>query len=120
MVEFRLYVTPNGASPFREWLDGLDQREQAKVYATIRNIEQHGMPVALRNEWVKKLDADIWEIRAQFAGNAQRAPFFLQDDIGIITHGFSKKTRKVPRQELLRARRIMTRYKEEQHAIATV
>lgn len=121
MLEFEVYASADGSSPFREWMDGLDRREQAKVYATIRNVERYGIGTALRNEWVKKLDADIWEVRAQLGGNAQRAPFFFVcGNTCVITHGFSKKTPKTPRRELRRAHRIMARYKEERDADGTI
>ena len=66
-------------------------------------------------------DADIWEVRAQFGGNAQRAPFFFVcGNTCVIAHGFSKKTPKTPRRELRRAHRIMARYKEERDAYGTI
>ncbi|KFI95377.1 type II toxin-antitoxin system RelE/ParE family toxin [Bifidobacterium scardovii] len=121
MLEFEVCASADGSSPFREWMDGLDRRERAKVYATIRNVERYGIGTALRNEWVKKLDADIWEVRAQFGGNAQRAPFFFVcGNTCVIAHGFSKKTPKTPRRELRRAHRIMARYKEERDAYGTI
>lgn len=121
MVQFRYYQTKEGVSPFLTWLNKLRRNDQAKVYATIKNIEIFGLGIAMQKEWVKKLDNDIWEIRSQFGGNIQRAPFFfVKGNICIITHGFTKKTPKTPKRELATAHRIMKQYEEEHDANTTI
>ncbi|KAB8287846.1 toxin RelE [Bifidobacterium ramosum] len=121
MPKFRYYQTKEGTSPFVEWMGGLRRNDRAKVYATIRNIELFGIGIALQQGWVKKLDADIWEIRSQFGSNIQRAPFFfIQGDMCVITHGFTKKTQKTPKRELNTAHHIMDRYQEEHDADAII
>lgn len=106
-LTFELYETEDGECPFKDWVIQLPTKESAKLMAVINNIQEHGIPVALKMQWVKKLDEDIWEIRSQSFGNAQRACYFhLHGTKYIITHGFSKKTQKTPKKEIQRAHSI--------------
>ena len=66
-------------------------------------------------EWVKKLDNDIYEIRSKVGSNIQRALYFQK--VGneyLITHGFTKKTKKTPKTEIERAKSIRDKYKEDE------
>ncbi|PWG62668.1 type II toxin-antitoxin system RelE/ParE family toxin [Bifidobacterium callitrichidarum] len=117
MVRFDYYTEGDHSSQFEEWIRKLPPKDKIKLLATIHNIEQYGLQIALRKEWVKKIDDEIWEIRSRFGNNIQRGPFFFaQGDLCIITHGFTKKTQKTPKSEINRAREIMKRYKENNHA----
>jgi len=56
--------------------------------------------------YFKKLEGtdDIWECRVQLGSNAYRLlGFFFQKGVVVLTHGFSKKSRKTPRSEIERA-----------------
>ena len=111
---FEIFRTTDGKCPFIEWHDSLPPKDARKFDAVVRRIEEHGIPISLKMQWVKKLDDEIWEIRSQVAGNIQRACYFQK--VGakyVITHGFTKKTQKTPPQEIERAKEIMKRYRKE-------
>ena len=63
-------------------------------------------PEVVPSTYFKKLvgTEEIWEYRIQFASNAYRILcFFEGNSVVILTHGFVKKTRKTPPQEIERA-----------------
>ncbi len=89
----------------------LPAKDRAKLLATITKIEEHGLAEATRQQWVKHLEGEIWEIRSQFANNIQRACYFhAEHDHHIITHGFTKKT---PHSEIRKAQTFYKLYKQE-------
>lgn len=111
--KFTFYQRPNGRIEFLEFLETLPLKDQEKLLATISAIEEVGLIDAFRKEWCKKLDNDIYEIRSKVASNIQRALYFHEvDNQYIITHGFTKKTQKAPRQELEHARYLKQEFEE--------
>ncbi|MBX2973064.1 MAG: type II toxin-antitoxin system RelE/ParE family toxin [Flavobacteriales bacterium] len=75
------------------------------------NIEQAGE----KNdpELMKKLDTEIWEIRAVANGVQYRLLAFwdkARKRIVVATHGFVKKTDKVPGREIRRAHDLKREY----------
>ena len=111
--KFEFYTRTNGRNEFIEFLQNLPIKDRQKLLATISMIQEQGLLVAQRMEWVKKLDSDIFEIRSKVSSNIQRALYFhVVDDRFIITHGFTKKTQKTPKKEIGRAEDIMKQYLE--------
>ncbi len=58
--KFEFYKRPNGRTEFIEFLQFLPLKYQQKLQATISTIQEQGLLVAQRMEWVKKLDNDIF------------------------------------------------------------
>lgn len=55
------------------------------------------MLIAERQEWVKKLETNLYEIRSKRASNIQRAIYFQVHDTNyLITNAFTKKFQKTP------------------------
>lgn len=78
---------------FEDYLDSLPDKDAAKLLAVINNIEEHGLAIAERQKWTKKLQTNLYEIRSKYASNIQRAIYFhWEGDRYVITHGFQKKT----------------------------
>lgn len=79
-------------------------------------IQEQGLLVAQRMEWVKKLNNDIFEIRSKVSSNIQRALYFhVMDNRYVITHGFTKKIQKTPATEINKALTIKKEFEEEHH-----
>ncbi|MEY8463811.1 type II toxin-antitoxin system RelE/ParE family toxin [Streptococcus merionis] len=115
--KFEFYTRPNGRTEFIEFLQGLPPKDKQKLLATIAMIQEHGLLVAQRMEWVKKLDKDIFEIRSKVSSNIQRVFYFhVLDDRYIITHGFTKKTQKTPAAEIEHAKELKREFEENDHA----
>lgn len=83
------------------------KKDKQKLLATINMVQEHGLLVAQRMEWIKKVDNDIFEIHSKVSSNIQRALYFhVTDERYIITHGFTKKTQKTSVNETKHAKRI--------------
>lgn len=98
MFEFEYYDW----NEFSTFLKALPLKERTKFAGTIAKIEDQGLYVAARQRWTRKIDGQIHllEIRSKFSSNIVRAPFFKSSD---ITHGFKKKSQKMPKKELDKA-----------------
>lgn len=93
------YRTREGECPVEGFFASLSPKEQRKVFWVLKLIEDlERVPT----EYFKKLrDTDeIWECRIRSGSNAYRVlSFFFRGDTLVLTHGYSKKSRKAdPRQ----------------------
>jgi phage-related protein len=69
------------------------------------------------HNFLKKLDSDIWEFRTKYKNLHHRLLAFWDKrnkikTLVICTHGFIKKTDKVPKHEIEKARKLMKQYFE--------
>lgn len=112
--KFEFYERPNGHNEFLEFLEKLPKKDQDKLLAVIHNVEVHGLLVAGKMKWVKKLEDNLFELRSELGNNIQKALYFhWTDSRFIITHGFSKKSQKTPSKEILRVLEIRREFEEE-------
>lgn len=96
------------------FLNEIPEKDADKLLTTIKNIQDLGMLTAIRKEWVKRLNDDIFEIRSKIGSNIQRALYFQKvGQVYVITHGFTKKTQKTPSLEIEKAEKIMYQYRKE-------
>lgn len=54
---------------FKLFLEQSPNKDAAKLVATIQKIEENGLLIAERQEWVKKLENNLYEIRSKRASN---------------------------------------------------
>ena len=98
--KFSSYRRINGHDEFQEFYEELPTKQREKLTALIKCIERQGLLTAIKMEWIKKLDKNIYEIRSQEAKNIQRCLYFHDDgNRYIITHGFTKKLKKLPQEK---------------------
>lgn len=95
-----------------EFLDTLDEKVRDKV---IYNIQKARFSNDI--ELFKKLQDEIWEFRTLYNRSHIRLFAFWdksgeQETVVISTHGFIKKTDKIPTAELEKAKRIRKQYFE--------
>ena len=86
----------------RDWLLSLRAEERKVIGDDIRTM-QFGWPVGM--PLVRKLDADLWEVRVTLASGIARVFFTVVQDEAILLHGFIKKSQKTPLMELETARK---------------
>ena len=111
---FEYIKRSDGTSEFEDFLDSLPEKDAVKLLAVIEKTEKYGLPVAARNQWVKKLETNLYELRSKVSSNIQRVFYFhVVDNRYVITHGFTKKTDKTPENEKKRAREIRKKFMEE-------
>lgn len=100
MREVRFYRSPTGHCPAQEFLDSLSGKQAQKVVWVLRLVEElESVPA----QYLKKLGGteDLWEIRAQHAGDTFRMLGFLEPPgVLVLTSGFAKKSEKLPRREI--------------------
>lgn len=106
MREIRFYRTLSGHCPVEGFLDALPSKKAQKVVWVLRLIEElNDVPA----QYFKKLGGTdaLWEVRARQGSDAYRLlGFFDSPNLVVLTSGFSKKSQKVPREEIdLAARR---------------
>ena len=92
------------------FLDSLENKVRLKI---IYNIDK--ARINIDPELFKKLDSDIWEFRTKYNRNQYRLLAFWDkrktvETLVIATHGFIKKTKKAPKSEIDKARKIMEIY----------
>ncbi|MDR2035137.1 MAG: type II toxin-antitoxin system RelE/ParE family toxin [Coriobacteriales bacterium] len=105
----------DGTSEFIAFMNTLPQKDQAKLYAIISLTEEHGIEIAKKMKWTKKLRDGICELRSKQGSDTQRVLYFHnQGEEYIITHGFTKKTDVVPAQEIERSRRMRDEYLKDE------
>jgi phage-related protein len=102
----RTFTTDAGGKPVEDWIRLLEPSARAEVVATIDLPERHG--TALGMPFVRSMGNGLWELRARDASGIYRVLYFQWKGrtFGLL-HGFSKKARATPKQdlELARARR---------------
>lgn len=96
---------------FESFLDSLPVKDAAKLVMIIHKIETYGLLIAERQQWIKKLENNLYEIRSKRSSNIQRAIYFqIQGNRYMITNGFTKKTQKTPVSEKKMAKERRAHY----------
>ena len=112
--KFLSFRRPNGHNEFEEFMESLPIKDFQKLHAVITSIEEVVILTAIQQEWVKKLNSEIYEIRSKVSTNIQRVLYFHEsNNMYIITHGFTKKTQKTPTREINHAITIKKEYEKE-------
>jgi len=91
-----------GRSLVLEYIEGLSEKEQAKVFKYIEFLRIN--KGYLEEPYSKHIKGKIRELRVDFARNRRRILFFIFIKRTIVLlHGFLKKTAKTPISEIKRA-----------------
>jgi phage-related protein len=93
-----------------ELLDTLEEKVKDKILYNLEKSKYVNDPKLL-----KKLDNDIWEFRSKYRKIQYRLLSFWDktessETLIVSTHGIIKKTDKVPKSEIEKARQIMKKY----------
>lgn len=89
----------NGDCPIKDYLNSVDKKLRAKILWTIGLLETNGNMLGM--PYSEHLDDGIFELRTKQGSDISRVLYFFC--IGrkiILTHGFTKKTNKVPKGEI--------------------
>ena len=105
LSELVFYETPAGRVPALEFLRGQPKAVRAEGGWLLQQLQKHGS--RLGRPIVGYLEDGIYELRWQVERNEYRLLFFFSGrQIVVVTHGFSKKAKKVPKVEIEGARRM--------------
>lgn len=99
------YRSAAGSEPVREWLRSLPAEDRRVIGGDLATL-QVGWPIGM--PLCRALGGGLWEVRSSLPSRRiARLLFFVADDrIGVV-HGFIKKTRKTPAEDIELARRRM-------------
>ena len=103
----------NGDCPIKDYLDSVDKKLRAKILWTIGLLEANGNMLGM--PYSEHLDDGIFELRTKQGSDISRVLYFFC--IGrkiILTHGFTKKTKKVPKSEIETAKKYREIYVSRQ------
>jgi len=102
LLQVVFFRTGSGREPVREWLLELDKEDRKVIGEDIKLVQFRwplGMPL------VRKLEADLWEVRSHLSGGRiARISFTVKGSEMALLHGFIKKTQKTPQHDLAVAR----------------
>ncbi len=108
MYEVIFFTTNKGICPVDELLDILTPKVQAKVEKWMFKLQEHGPN--LPRPFADVVDGKIRELRVSFSPNTYRFLYFFHGKRIVITHGFVKKTKQVPMNEIDKSRKYMLDY----------
>ena|SRR5437867_4281346 len=100
MREIQFYRNASGDCPVEEFLDGLGPRQAQKVAWVLKLVKE--LPLVPK-QYLKKLEGtnELWELRADFGGEAFRLlGFWGAGNRIVLTNGFAKKTQKTPDRQI--------------------
>ena len=96
-----------------DFLQNINAKTRRKILYNIRKAS-----ISQNSKLFKKLAGNIWEFRTLYNKKQVRLLAFWDKEEGalvVATHGFIKKTSKVPKQEIERAETIRTIYFDEKN-----
>ncbi|MEW8389591.1 MAG: type II toxin-antitoxin system RelE/ParE family toxin [Candidatus Thiodiazotropha sp.] len=97
------YRSAAGREHVKDWLKSLDRGDRRTIGEDIKTVEigwPLGMPL------VRKMDANLWEVRSDISDNRiARVLFTVRRNSMILLHGFVKKSRSTPKADLDLAKR---------------
>lgn len=110
MYNIEFYISINGESPIKDFLDSLEKKMLAKALRELELLQEFGHD--LREPHVKYMQDGIFELRIKSGSDISRIFyfFFTKENI-ILTNGFIKKTDKTPQKEIVKATEYMKDYK---------
>lgn len=96
--------------PVDDFLEMLDDKAREKIFYNITLARARNDP-----RLFKKLNGAYWEFRAEYRGLQYRLIAFWdkrnsKQTLVVATHGFVKKTDKLPMKELIKAEGIRVKY----------
>lgn len=98
ILQVIFFRNPSGREPVREWLKEMDKEDRTAIGEDIKLVQFRwplGMPL------VRKLEADLWEVRSHLSdGRIARLFFTVRRTEMVLLHGFIKKSQKTPSNEM--------------------
>lgn len=101
ILQVIFFRTEAGNELVRDWLLDHDKETRRIIGEDIKTV-QLGWPLGM--PLVRKLEADLWEVRSHLPDGVARILFTVMHQQMILLHIFKKKTTKTPMSELDTAR----------------
>lgn len=101
-LSVKFFKMDSGSEPVREWLHEDLTNEERKIIGKDIKVIQFSWPIG--PPLVESLGDGLWEIRSRLENRIARVLFTFHNNEIVLLHGFIKKTRKTPLQDLNLAR----------------
>lgn len=99
-IEF--FTDAQGKKPVKQFLEKVFRKNKKLWAQTIKGLEKIKSREYHKEPLSKTLGSNLWEIRIQSGTSILRIIYtFAKGRRIILLHGFIKKTRKIPRKELM-------------------
>ncbi len=94
------YCSEAGNEPVRDWLRSLKNADKKAIGEDLKKVE-FGWPIGMPTCRSISSHKGLWEVRSHLPGN-QIARILFTETTGkiILLHGFIKKSKKTPKQDL--------------------
>ena len=99
---------------FLDFYEDLPENVQAKIEWTLQLISTTRY---IPEKYFKHLEGTkgLYEVRVEVSSNIYRIfSFFDKGNLVVLGNGFQKKTKKTPKQEIVKALKIMEEYHNEE------
>jgi len=97
------YATPGGKEPVREWLKDLDDEDRKIIGQDIATVE-YGWPIGMPT--CRAMGDGLFEVRSSLTGKRiARVLFCTAEEKLVLLHGFIKKTKTTPKEDLALAKK---------------
>jgi phage-related protein len=104
-IPVRFYRTDVGNEPVLEWLRLLDKADRRAIGFDLMRV-QFGWPIGM--PLVRSLKDGLWEVRSGLPSQRiARLVLCFHKGTLVVLHGFIKKTRKTPTEDIALAKRRM-------------
>jgi phage-related protein len=110
ILTVRFYRTVAGNEPVRAFLKELPQDDRKIIGTDIKEV-QFGWPLGM--PLVRKMEADLWEVRSSLDGRIARTLFTVVDAEMVLLHAFIKKSQQTPKVDLDTAKKRLSEIKGE-------
>lgn len=111
MWEIKYYEQPSGNCPTEIFLDSLDKEKELPYVMFVFDLgEEKGNE--LRMPHSKPLGDRLFEYRVKANKKLFRFPYFFDNGFIVITHGLIKKSNKLPKGDLAKAKKYRRSYLE--------
>lgn len=97
ILSVRFFCTSLGNEPVRQFLRNLTAEDRKRVGEDIKTA-QLGWPIGM--PLIRKLDADLWEVRSNINDGIVRVMFTVISTQMILLHALVKKSQKTPITDL--------------------
>ncbi|MEZ4866083.1 MAG: type II toxin-antitoxin system RelE/ParE family toxin [Caldilineaceae bacterium] len=106
------FRSPSGREFVRDWLKDLEKDDRKAIGEDIKLVQLRwplGLPL------VRKMEANLWEVRSNLSGGRIARVFFtVRNGEMALLHGFMKKSQKTPAKDLETAQRRRDLWLNEQ------
>ncbi len=105
------YKTHIGKEPVRDWLQKLSREEKKIIGEDIKTV-QYGWPLGM--PLIRKIEANIWEVRCHLDNRIARVLFTVINENMILLHGFIKKTQKISESDIKLTKKRLIEVRSQQ------